>query len=78
MKAINPRPTAATTPISAIEVLRKRTSRPSPARLEPTTERDSSFRALDSTTRPSAIEAGQSKRRDAKTQYWVDDPLSSQ
>ncbi len=57
-KATTASPVAVTSPSRPIEVLRRRTRRPSPARVEPTTLRDSSCPILESTTTPIGSLAG--------------------
>jgi hypothetical protein len=75
-KATSAKPVAATSPSRPIEVLRIRTRRPSPARVEPITLRDSSCPILESTTTDIGGRIERVERFVEETQYWVDDSLS--
>jgi hypothetical protein len=67
---------AATRPSKPIEMLRMRTRRPSPARVEPITLRDSSCPILESTITAIDRTIREAERFAEEPQYWVDDPLS--
>ena len=75
MKATRPRPMTTTTARMAIEVLRSRIRRPSPARLEPSTVSDSACRNLEATF--TAIDDWDSPHEPAsrKPQFCLEDSL---